>query len=181
MAYTHPHIYIYIYIWLSTPNKWRLWVRSQYPHYIPRKRTTMVVEAMWRNFKRLVLHLYNRPRVGRDLLAREEWRGTYRKKLQIPGSLSLLCWKKREREERLGGVGPRSGPTMYPLLISGLLFFSHVPFGFLKHTIIIEDRRCFHFICTKPCYYCLPPSDFMCAPLAYFISRLPYRRSQLTA
>ena len=53
------------YLWTNwyTPNKWKLWARSAHPHAIPRKRTTMVVEAMWRNFKRLVLYLYNRPRV----------------------------------------------------------------------------------------------------------------------
>ena len=53
------------YLWTNwyTPAKWKLWARSAHPHAIPRKRTTMVVEAMWRNFKRLVLYLYNRPRV----------------------------------------------------------------------------------------------------------------------
>src|SRR5258708_19043869 len=53
------------YLWTNwyTPDKWKLWARSAHPHAIPQKRTTMVVEAMWRNFKRLVLHLHNRPRV----------------------------------------------------------------------------------------------------------------------
>ena len=56
---------VWAYLWTSwyTPSKWKLWARSAYPHAIPRKRTTMVVEAMWRNFKRLVLRHYNRPRV----------------------------------------------------------------------------------------------------------------------
>ncbi len=56
---------VWAYLWTSwySPDKWRLWARSAHPHAIPRKRTTMVVEAMWRNFKRLVLYLYNRPRV----------------------------------------------------------------------------------------------------------------------
>ena len=56
---------VWAYLWTNwyAPDKWRLWARSAYPHAIPRKRTTMVVEAMWRNFKRLVLYLYNRPRV----------------------------------------------------------------------------------------------------------------------
>lgn len=56
---------VWAYLWTNwySPDKWELWARSAYPHAIPRKRTTMVVEAMWRNFKRLVLHLYNRPRV----------------------------------------------------------------------------------------------------------------------
>jgi len=56
---------VWAYLWTNwyTPDKWKLWARSAHPHAIPRKRTTMVVEAMWRNFKRLVLYLYNRPRV----------------------------------------------------------------------------------------------------------------------
>ena len=56
---------VWAYLWTNwyTPDKWRLWVRSAYPRAIPWKRTTMVVEAMWRNFKRLVLYLYNCPRV----------------------------------------------------------------------------------------------------------------------
>ena len=56
---------VWAYLWTNwySPDKWELWAWSAYPHAIPRKRTTMVVEAMWRNFKRLVLHLYNRPRV----------------------------------------------------------------------------------------------------------------------
>jgi len=46
---------------------------------------------------------YNSPRnFGAGPLARG---CTYKKKLRIPGSLSLLHWK-REREERSGGVGP---------------------------------------------------------------------------
>ncbi len=40
-----------------------MWARSAYPTAIPCKRTTMMVEALWRNLKRLVLHLYNRPPV----------------------------------------------------------------------------------------------------------------------
>ena len=53
------------YLWTNwyTPDKWKLWAWSAYPHAIPWKRTTMVVKAMWRNLKRLVLHLHNRPRV----------------------------------------------------------------------------------------------------------------------
>ena len=56
---------VWAYLWTNwySPEKWRLWARSAYPYAIPRKRTTMLVEAMWRNFKRMVLHLYNRPRV----------------------------------------------------------------------------------------------------------------------
>ena len=53
------------YLWTNwyAADKWKLWACSAYPYAIPRKRTTMVVEAMWCNFKRLVLHSYNRPRV----------------------------------------------------------------------------------------------------------------------
>ena len=56
---------VWAYLWTSwySPHKWKLWARSAHPHAIPRKRTTMVVEAMWRNFKQLVLYHYNRPRV----------------------------------------------------------------------------------------------------------------------
>ena len=56
---------VWAYLWTNwyAPDKWRLWARLAYPRAIPRKRTTMVVEAMWRNFKRLVLYLHNRPRV----------------------------------------------------------------------------------------------------------------------
>jgi len=56
---------VWAYLWTNwyTPDKWKLWARSAHPHAIPRKRTTMVVEAMWRNFKHLVLYHYNRPRV----------------------------------------------------------------------------------------------------------------------
>ena len=56
---------VWAYLWTNwyTPDKWKLWARSAHPHAIPRKRTTMVVEAMWRNLKRFVLHLHNRPRV----------------------------------------------------------------------------------------------------------------------
>ena len=56
---------VWAYLWMSwySPDKWKLWARSAHPQAIPRKRTTMVVEAMWRNFKHLVLYLYNRPRV----------------------------------------------------------------------------------------------------------------------
>jgi len=56
---------VWAYLWTNwyAPGKWELWARSSYGEAIPRKRTTMVVEALWRNFKRLVLYHYNRPRV----------------------------------------------------------------------------------------------------------------------
>jgi hypothetical protein len=56
---------VWAYMWVNwyTPEKWQLWARSSYDKAISRRRTTMVVEAMWRNYKRLVLYLHNRPRV----------------------------------------------------------------------------------------------------------------------
>ncbi|KIJ47713.1 hypothetical protein M422DRAFT_163578, partial [Sphaerobolus stellatus SS14] len=44
--------------WYCTP-KWKLWARSAYPGAIPRKRTTMIVEALWRNLKCITLHQNN--------------------------------------------------------------------------------------------------------------------------
>ena len=56
---------VWAYMWVNwySPRKWRLWARSSYAQAISCRRTTMVVEAMWRNYKRLVLYLHNRPRV----------------------------------------------------------------------------------------------------------------------
>lgn len=56
---------VWAYLWTNwySPDKWKIWARSTHPQAISRRRTTMVVEAMWRNFKRLVLYLHNRPRV----------------------------------------------------------------------------------------------------------------------
>jgi hypothetical protein len=45
------------------PGRWELWARLSKGSSLSTRRTTMMVEAMWRNFKRLVLHLYNRPPV----------------------------------------------------------------------------------------------------------------------
>ena len=54
---------VWAYLWNSwyRPSRWQLWARSAYAASIPTKRTTMMVEALWRNLKHLVLHLYNRP------------------------------------------------------------------------------------------------------------------------
>src|SRR5258706_2594425 len=54
---------VWAYLWTSwyAHGKWDLWARSSYEHAIPQKQTTMLVEALWRNFKRLVLYHYNRP------------------------------------------------------------------------------------------------------------------------
>ncbi|TCD59764.1 hypothetical protein EIP91_011523, partial [Steccherinum ochraceum] len=56
---------VWAYLWTSwySAKRWPLWARSAYAESIPTKRTTMMVEALWRNLKRLVLHQYNRPRV----------------------------------------------------------------------------------------------------------------------
>lgn len=56
---------VWAYLWTNwyAPGKWELWARSSHNSAIPRKRTTMLVEALWRNFKRMVLHQYNRPRM----------------------------------------------------------------------------------------------------------------------
>lgn len=54
---------VWAYLWNSwyARSRWPLWARSANEASIPCKRTTMVVEALWRNLKRFVLHLYNRP------------------------------------------------------------------------------------------------------------------------
>jgi len=56
---------VWAYLWTNwyVPSKWKLWAQSSYEGAIPRKRTTMLVESLWRNFKRMVLYHYNRPRV----------------------------------------------------------------------------------------------------------------------
>ncbi|KAI0665773.1 hypothetical protein C8Q78DRAFT_1198967, partial [Trametes maxima] len=62
---------VWAYLWNSwyAPDRWKLWARSAYEQAIPRKRTTMVVEALWRNIKRFVLHMYNRPSIDLALYA----------------------------------------------------------------------------------------------------------------
>ena len=54
---------VWAYLWMNwyAPGKWELWARSSYEHAIPRKRMTMVVEALWRNYKRMVLNHHNQP------------------------------------------------------------------------------------------------------------------------
>ncbi|PCH44631.1 hypothetical protein WOLCODRAFT_50308, partial [Wolfiporia cocos MD-104 SS10] len=56
---------VWAYLWTSwySPSRWTLWARSANSRSIPCKWTTMMVEALWRNIKRLVLHMYNRPPV----------------------------------------------------------------------------------------------------------------------
>ncbi|KAI0826923.1 hypothetical protein BC628DRAFT_1495368 [Trametes gibbosa] len=62
---------VWAYLWNSwyCPSRWKLWARSAYAESIPRKRTTMIVEALWRGIKRLVLHMYNRPPIDLALYA----------------------------------------------------------------------------------------------------------------
>lgn len=54
---------VWAYLWNSwySPEKWKIWARSAYAASIPVHRTTMMVEALWRNLKRLTLNMYNRP------------------------------------------------------------------------------------------------------------------------
>ncbi|KAI0824106.1 hypothetical protein BC628DRAFT_1379831 [Trametes gibbosa] len=56
---------VWAYLWNSwyRKDRWKLWARSAYEASIPRKRTTMIVESLWRGIKRLVLRQYNRPRI----------------------------------------------------------------------------------------------------------------------
>ena len=56
---------VWAYLWTNwyAPGKWELWVRSSYEHAIPWKRTTMVVETLWRNYKRMVLNHHNWPHI----------------------------------------------------------------------------------------------------------------------
>ncbi|KAI0338852.1 hypothetical protein BDW22DRAFT_1337423, partial [Trametopsis cervina] len=54
---------VWAYLWNNwySHDKWQIWARSANPRSIPCHRTTMIVEALWRNLKRLVLHMFNRP------------------------------------------------------------------------------------------------------------------------
>ena len=56
---------VWAYLWVNwyTKEKWVSWARSSHQYAIPRKRTTMLVESLWRNFKHMVLYHFNRPRV----------------------------------------------------------------------------------------------------------------------
>ena len=54
------------------------------------------------------------------------WGVECKKNLRIPGSLSLLRWR-REREERSEGVGPWSGPTT-PVVISNHPGYHMLPY-----------------------------------------------------
>ncbi|KAI0324368.1 hypothetical protein GY45DRAFT_1349448 [Cubamyces sp. BRFM 1775] len=54
---------VWAYLWNSwyCHQHWQLWARSAYPKSIPRKCTTMIVEALWCGIKYLILHMHNRP------------------------------------------------------------------------------------------------------------------------
>jgi len=56
---------VWAYLWTNwyAPDKWKLWARSAHLLSIPQKHTTMLVEAMWQNFKHMVLYMYNCPHV----------------------------------------------------------------------------------------------------------------------
>lgn len=72
-AVTEPEMYrhcernnlteVWAYLWNCwyKPSRWHLWTRAAHSASIPVHRTTMMVEALWRNLKRMVLHMYNRP------------------------------------------------------------------------------------------------------------------------
>ena len=55
---------VWAYLWNRwyTPNQWVLWARSA-DEAIPRLKTTMVVESLWKNIKHRDLAMYNRPRL----------------------------------------------------------------------------------------------------------------------
>lgn len=54
---------VWAYLWNNwyKHDRWPLWARSANGKSIPCHRTTMMVESLWRNIKRLVLHMFNRP------------------------------------------------------------------------------------------------------------------------
>jgi hypothetical protein len=55
---------VWAYLWNRwyTPLQWKLWARSANPA-IPRLKTTMVVENLWKHLKHRELAYYNRPRL----------------------------------------------------------------------------------------------------------------------
>lgn len=55
---------VWAYMWNRwyTPNQWPLWARSAHPA-IPRIKTTMIVESLWKQLKHRDLANYNRPRL----------------------------------------------------------------------------------------------------------------------
>lgn len=62
---------VWAYLWNNwyARDRWSLWARSSHPTCISNHRTTMMVEALWRNLKRLVLRNFNRPRLDLALFA----------------------------------------------------------------------------------------------------------------
>jgi hypothetical protein len=63
-CFKHDLSQVWAYLWNRwyTPNQWRLWARSADPA-IPRLKTTMIVESLWRVLKHRDLHQFNRPRL----------------------------------------------------------------------------------------------------------------------
>ena len=62
---------VWAYLWINwySRDRWHLWTLSMHPTCIANHRTTMMVEALWRNLKRLVLRNFNRPRLDLPLFA----------------------------------------------------------------------------------------------------------------
>lgn len=62
---------VWAYLWNNwyARDRWSLWARSSHSTCISNHRTTMMVEALWRDLKRLVLRNFNRPRVDLALYA----------------------------------------------------------------------------------------------------------------
>jgi hypothetical protein len=60
----HDLAQVWAYMWNRwyTPNQWPLWARSAHPA-IPRIKTTMIVESLWKHLKHRDLANYNRPRL----------------------------------------------------------------------------------------------------------------------
>jgi hypothetical protein len=62
---------VWAYMWNNwyARDWWSLWTQSLHPTCISNHRTTMMVEALWHNLKRLVLHNYNCPPVDLTVYA----------------------------------------------------------------------------------------------------------------
>lgn len=63
-CYQHDLSQVWAYLWNRwyTPNQWKLWARSA-DDAIPRLKTTMIVESLWKHIKHKDLKDYNRPRL----------------------------------------------------------------------------------------------------------------------
>ncbi|KIJ32654.1 hypothetical protein M422DRAFT_144763, partial [Sphaerobolus stellatus SS14] len=63
-CYQHDLSQVWAYLWNRwyTPDQWKLWARSANPS-IPRIKTTMIVESLWKHLKHRELAHFNRPRL----------------------------------------------------------------------------------------------------------------------